>query len=124
MMFVSFLFAMCDLKRLFDCPSVPQTAANSSGVKSMNFCPFRKASRHSVDRKCSVVGSIADLLFRCCPSDVLWFVIFIHVDSVNRMPLTWASANVRKKACESILACPSLTHDDSAGLVVQEMQAG
>jgi hypothetical protein len=87
-------------QRLFGRPAFIQTCVNGVPGYTDFVGPFSNAFSGSVICYEAGVATVARLLRWCCPTTVLWTIVTVSVDTVNRMRWRWLQTHILKEVFE------------------------
>lgn len=99
----------------FNGPSVCYQAGVKSRVaQAFQSCPFLNRVCLSIVRQFAYGGFVVFLLIWCGPSTVIWLIVSVVVNAINRM-IGWSWTHVFEKGLERIQ--PALTDHDAASAI-------
>lgn len=99
-------------------PSDIKAGGKSAGVHVALNCPVLKALGNPVNSNHPVSSGVSSLFLLCSPSAVLWAVVSIVVDAVNRVLGRWPRPHVLDKCLKRV--SPSFTDLDATPTVQRE----
>lgn len=104
-------------QRLFDRPSALETSVNRLSTDSRFIAPFSRCHRFSAKRQESSVSIVSVLLDRRRPFAILWTIVSVIVDSIDRMLVAWTPSHVFEKG---FIPRPAFTNTDASRAIVFE----
>lgn len=101
---ILFIYRGCE--RIFDRPAVFNTRVDRSARNSCIFFPVFKRLRFSAKCDMPIISAISLLFFLCSPSTVLFTIMPVIINSIQRMFWRWSIAHILVKILELV---PTLT---------------
>jgi len=102
----------CTLNR----PTSPQSRSQGGAFYSSDFSPFRGTVGHTVKRKPYIVPFVSSLFFTGRPLTVVWGVVSLIINTVNRMFFGGSITHIRQ---EVLKLTPSIAHGNSPAAITR-----